>query len=100
MNDPDWVKTISQLKNFDWNSEYDYTIIYKQDKQRNDRSFSFDSVKFVDETNSYIFCSHMTDFHTGELTDEIRNRLVLIDTDIISLKSAKKFKASDYFFMG
>ncbi|GGA11871.1 hypothetical protein GCM10008018_66150 [Paenibacillus marchantiophytorum] len=95
MGDSEWNKTISNLKEHVHDDSKIYKISYKQGLQKKNRSFGFDSLQYVEETNSFIFTSYTTDFETGELTNVVRDKIVLRDIEIISLNIQSK---SDYDF--
>lgn len=97
MHDPVWVSTIASLKKYEKDDEFDSTVVYRQDKQRNNRYFRFDKLQFVESTNTFIFTYYVND-DTGKPTDEVFSRIELKDIDIIALKTSKKLKAEDWIF--
>lgn len=98
MNDPEWCKTIDQLKNYVTDDSKHATITYKKENQRKNHSFSFDSILYVPDTDSFIFTSYKTDFFSGKKTNEINDKLVLLRSDIVSFSVRDKSKPSDYIF--
>ncbi|MEH7526127.1 hypothetical protein V7149_23100 [Bacillus sp. JJ1503] len=98
MQDPAWVKVIQALKSFKYDDTKDYSVIFKEEKQRKNRNQNFHEVTYVEETDSFIFISYVLNFECSELTEEIRNRIVLKDIDIIDIRVTDKFRFEDYFF--
>lgn len=97
MNDKEWLESLKKLMDFQYNDDYDYSVNYREDKQRKDRNFSFHKVQSVEETNSFIFTSFPIDWITGELEiDKVDNRLVLKDIEIIKININKKTDYTDY----
>ncbi|MED4567953.1 hypothetical protein P9302_00415 [Brevibacillus agri] len=90
MNDKEWVKTISALKEFEYDGNYNYKVVYREGTQRKNSSFIFHKLQFVEETNSFIFTSCMTDFKSGKISNEVRDKIVLKVVDIIKFEANKK----------
>ncbi|WP_129598459.1 hypothetical protein [Anaerophilus nitritogenes] len=92
MNDKDWVETIDQLKNLECNNEkYDYRVIYRQGQQKKNRSFTFHKVNHEEGTETFTFILFDSDWETGDLTEEINDRIVLRRSEIINLEVKEKF---------
>lgn len=96
MQDADWVKAIGQLKEMKFEEGKIYSAIYRQYQQRKKRSFTFHNVQFVEETDSFILTSYVSDWETGELTNEVDNKLTLKDIEIIKLDIEDEFDYSDF----
>ncbi|MGX2959482.1 hypothetical protein JNUCC23_09465 [Peribacillus sp. JNUCC 23] len=97
MQDKNWVKTIGDLKKFTYDDTKNFSVKYREEKQRKDRTFSFHSVDYVEENYTFIFTTFVTSFENSELTDEVRTRLVLKDIDIISFRDTDKPNLDDFF---
>ncbi|MFD4931595.1 hypothetical protein ACFWMS_22265 [Peribacillus butanolivorans] len=98
LHDKEWVATINLLKNFHYDDKFDYSVSYREGKQRKDRTFTFHSVLHVEETNSFIFTSYESDWESGELTKDVKNKLTLKDIEIINFNQREK-PNFDYFFI-
>ncbi|ETI68140.1 hypothetical protein [Neobacillus vireti] len=94
MHDKAWLQTIDEIKKFVYDDNFRYSVTYKQDRQRNNRNFTFQDVSFVEETNTFIFTSFSYHWETGELEkDKVSDRLTLKDIEIIKVN---KNEVEDY----
>lgn len=94
MHDKNWIKTISDLKklndtSFDFEKN-EYIVTYKEQKQRNNRAFSFHAVQYIDETKMFIFTMFDSDCMTGELKEGVSDRIEIFDIEIISYEAREK----------
>ncbi|RBP95388.1 hypothetical protein DFO70_103430 [Cytobacillus firmus] len=83
MRDKDWLNAINSLKSLIIEEDKEYSVTYRENRQRNNRTFGFHKVKFVEDTQSFIFTSFVSDWESGELTNEVRDKITLKDIDII-----------------
>lgn len=90
MHDSEWVKSINQLKTFVYDPNYKYKILYREKQQKKNRTFYFQKVQFIEETKSFIFTRYLEDWENGKLTDEVRDKIVLKETDIIKYEISDK----------
>ncbi len=101
MHDKNWIKTISDLKklnntNLD-NDKYDHVVTYKEQKQKNNRKFSFHETQYIEETKMFIFNKYESDYMTGKLTSVVLSRIEIYDIEIISFEKTEKVDLIDYF---
>jgi len=92
IHDPKWLNSMQQFKNFNYEDDKKYEILGKQDKQKKSKQFYFQKVKFIEETNSFIFTSYLEDCQSGKLTDEISDKIALKKIDIIKYEVTEKGK--------
>lgn len=57
MQIPEWVEKINKLKNFKPENykDYDCYVKYRKDNQRKERKELFEKIKYIKETNSFVF---------------------------------------------
>lgn len=80
---PEWLKTIDNLKNFQFDEKKDYRVTFKQGNQRKNRTVWFDHVQYDEETQIFIFIQYERDFMTQESTSEVQNRFEVKAIEII-----------------
>jgi hypothetical protein len=98
MNVPEWVATINALRNFSKEDGKKYRVKYKEQRQRKDRTFSFDKVEYIEEQHMFIFTRYETDWATGEKTNEVDSRIEIKDIDVISLIIEDEINPEDFMF--
>lgn len=92
MLDKEWVKTIAELKELQCNNDkYTYKVIFKTERQKKNHSFTFQDIEYNEHTIGFIF-------KTYNQNDEVKEREVLKDIDIISLEIKEKYNLKDYVF--
>ena len=84
-----WLLIIDTLKhsaNVPFDPDMTYTVVFRQSSRHSSEHFTFNSLQFVPDTSSFIFTSYQTD-DCDNLTNDIRDQIVLKDIDIIDLQS-------------